>query len=306
MPIDQAATSRFHLVPRGPFSTDAVRELQCGFLRGSRACGRDRSVVKLAFPRDGTFEVVGVTLRQRGGGLHGEVVGARDGAAVGRQVARVLGLDHDATPFARLLDRDPALRAAAGSRPGFRPVVAYSPFVMGGWAVLTQRLRMSQAAALQVKLAEATGDVVELDGDRVASFPRPQSLLALDGFPGIPAEKWRRLQVMARAALDGELDRDRLLGCPPAEARQRLMRLHGVGPWTAEAILVRGCGPTDLLPLAEPAVHAAVGRAYGLARIPDDATVTAIAETWRPFRTWVTVLLMATHFQMNARTARAA
>jgi hypothetical protein len=75
-----------------------------------------------------------------------------------------------------------------------------------------------------------------------------------------------------------------------------------VGPWTAEGILVRGCGPADVLPLGEPTLHAAVAVAYGLPRAPDDAEVSALAERWRPFRTWVSILI-AHHWGALGRPA---
>jgi DNA-3-methyladenine glycosylase II len=286
-------TSRFTIAVRGPFSLEAVRQLQCGFLRGSRACSTDPNVVRLAFPRDGSHDVVGVTLHHDGANVRGDVVGASDGEAVGEQVARALALDHDGTAFARLLEKDPALRRAAEARPGFRPVVSYSPYVFAGWAVLSQRMRMAQAAAIQVRLAEAVGDTVILDGEPVASFPRPQSLLRLSGFAGIHDEKWRRLQAIATAALDGTLAVDALLGVPREEARARLLAIRGVGPWSAEGILVRGCGTVDDLPLGEPTLHEAVAALYDLPVVPDDAQVERIAESWRPFRTWVSVLVIS-------------
>jgi DNA-3-methyladenine glycosylase II len=184
---------------------------------------------------------------------------------------------------------------------------------MAGWAVMSQRMRMEQAASLQVKLAQEAGDTIELGGETVASFPRPQSLLALDGFPGIAEEKWKRLQVIARAALDGELEIDALLSRSYEESRARLLGLRGVGPWTADAILIRGCGPADLLPLSEPMLHAAVAQAYRLTHVPSDDELIAIAERWRPFRTWVSVLVisgawraMESHGAGHRRSARRA
>jgi DNA-3-methyladenine glycosylase II len=298
--MTRSDTARFTLDPRGPFDLDAARGMQCGFLRGTRRCDAARDTVRLAFPRDDGFDVVGVSLRYDGARIAGEVVGASDGDAIGAQVARVLGVDCDAAAFYRLLDADPALRPLGQARPGFRPVVAYSPYVMGAWAILSQRLRMDQAATLQVRIAEAAGDVVTVGDAPLASFPRPESLLRWSGFAGVPPEKWARLQALARAALRGELDLARLRATPYAEARARLMEIHGVGPWTADAILIRGCGPTDLLPLSEPALHTAVAQAYGLRGEPDDATVAAIAERWRPFRTWVSVLLISHGFRAAA------
>jgi DNA-3-methyladenine glycosylase II len=284
--------TQFTIRPKGPFSLQSAQHLQCGFLRGSRAAC-DAESVRMAFPRDGDFAITGVSLRYDSRTLTGEVVGSKDADSIRAQVARVLGLNHDARPFVRLVEREPVLRALWWERPGFRPVVAYSPYVMGGWAVLSQRLRMSQAAALQVRIAEASGDTIHIEGQTLASFPRPESILSRSSFPGVPEEKWRRLQVIAQAALRGDLEIDRLTSVPYEVAHERLLELHGVGPWTADAILLRGCGPTDLLPLSEPSLHRAVAAAYGLTKPPSDAELVRIAEAWRPFRTWISVFLIS-------------
>jgi DNA-3-methyladenine glycosylase II len=295
--------TNFMLEPRGPFSMAPVRQLQCGFLRGSRTCDADPETVKLAFPLDGSFDIAGVRLQWDGARIHGEVVGDTDPVAVATQVARVLAVDHDATPFSAVLHADAVLRRIAAARPGFRPVVSYSPYVMAGWSVMSQRTRMAQAAALQIAIAIDAGDVSVIDGERVAAFPQPETFLARSGFPGVAAEKWRRLQEVAVAALDGELDRERLLAMPYEQARATLRAIRGVGDWTADAILIRGCGPTDLLPLREPTVHEAVALAYGLGHLPSDAEVIAIAESWRPFRTWVSVLLVSELFSRHEQGA---
>jgi len=79
-----------------------------------------------------------------------------------------------------------------------------------------------------------------------------------------------------------------------------------VGPWTADAILVRGCGLTDELPLSEPMLHAGVQLAYGLARLPDDDEIIAIAGRWQPFRTWVSVLVVSSYYRLSPRSATTA
>jgi DNA-3-methyladenine glycosylase II len=292
----------FTLTPRGPFSLDPVRRMNCGFLLGTRVCSAAKEV-KLAFSLEGSFELVGVTLRQVDETVVGTVWGGGETGQVSRQVEHFLGLDMDGNAFARVLAREPALAEAARAQPGFRPVVAYSPYAMAGWCVLSQRLRMSQAAKLQVQMAEAAGDVAVVAGERIAAFPRPQTLLAREGFPGIPAEKWTRLQAVARAALDGALDSARLNAMPYEQARESLLGIRGIGPWSAEGILARGLGPTDALPLAERTLHGAVQLAYRLKKLPTDGEVTALAERWRPFRTWVSVLLISHHFEDARRAA---
>lgn len=274
----------FDLDPRGPFSLEVARTFACGLFTASRKCSTD-GAVRFAFTRDDDFEVAGVSLTFDGTRVH--VVGSGKSDGVKDQVARILGVDRDTTAFFGL--KDEVVQKLLAESPGFRPVVFFSPWAAIGWGVITQRLRMNQAAAIAERLAIAAGDVVEVDGEVIASFPRPQTFLARSGFEGIADEKWSRLQTVARAALEGELSMKRL--AEPG-ARQRLLSMRGVGPWTAEAVMVRGVGPSDELPLGEPMLHAAVAQAYGLDHVPDDEEVLKIAEGWAPFRTWVSVLMV--------------
>ncbi len=302
----------FSLPAAPPFSLEPLRKLACGFLRGSRSCNAND--VTVAFPLDGTFDVISVTLRFDGSTVQARATGTAALDVVRKQVARFLALDHDVGGWRRVLDGDPVLARISSATPGgFRPVVAYSPYVMAGWSVLSQRIRMTQAAALQVRIAEQAGDVSLVDGEAVASFPRPQSLLALRSFPGLSDEKLERLKAVATAALEGRLEVARLTAMPFTKAREDLMQIRGVGPWTADAILMRGCGPLDVLPLSERTLHGAVAIAYGLRGVPSDEQVESVARAWAPFRMWASVMVIAHDFEaararvgMPARSTRRA
>lgn len=278
----------FSLPTRGPFSLDSARSLLCGCMRASRAC--TASGAAFAFPLDGTFQVVGAAVRHAGDRLDVTVTGTADVDTLSKQLARVLCVDHDGEAFAKVLASEAPLASIAS--PGFRPVVFFSPYVAAGWHLLAHRIRMTQAAVLQARIAEAVGDVIEVDGVTLPSFPRPESLLKLKGFPGITAEKWERLQGLARAALGGKLEVAHLTSMEPARAMAELQALRGVGPLFAEGTLLRGCGPTDALPLEEKSLHEGVRRVYDLDHVPSHAELERVAEAWRPFRMWVTVLMV--------------
>lgn len=252
--------------------------------------------MKLAFPLDDTFEIVGATIEEKDGALDVKAVGTADEGRLSRQLSRILAIDHDGVAFSSVLRSDPALRALDDASPGFRPIVFFSPYVSAGWHVLSHRISMAQAAVVQARLAEASGDVVEIAGERIPAFPRPETFLRMNGFRGIAEEKWIRLRGIAEAALEGKLALDRLIAMPPAEALKDLMQLRGVGKFIAEAILIRGCGPTDMLPSDHTMLKRGVAKAYGLTSEPSDADVVRIAEAWRPFRTWVTVMLVREGF----------
>ena len=119
---------------------------------------------------------------------------------------------------------------------------------------------------------------------RTAPSRRREQLLALTELPGLPAVKIPRLHGIAEAALEGRLDRERLLA--HEDPVTELQTLPGIGPFYANLIYVRAVGPTDAPPPAEPRLHKAVQERYG-------RPVEDVADGWRPFRTWVSVLIRA-------------
>ena len=72
-----------------------------------------------------------------------------------------------------------------------------------------------------------------------------------------------------------------------------LQAIPGIGPFYSALIVIRGTGFTDVLPIGEPRLRALATRLYGLPAEPDDAGLRALAEPWRPFRTWAAVLIRA-------------
>ncbi|MDQ3630436.1 MAG: DNA-3-methyladenine glycosylase 2 family protein, partial [Actinomycetota bacterium] len=62
------------------------------------------------------------------------------------------------------------------------------------------------------------------------------------------------------------------------------------GPFYRSLVVVRAVGFTDALPAGEPRARRSAAQLHGLREL-DAERFTALAEAWRPFRTWATVLL---------------
>ena len=281
----------FTIVPSGPFSLAAAQDFAGGFAAGIGAHGTSTGLL-MTFPVEGWRESAAVDVWQEPDGtIHAEVSGADDLATVRRQAARSLSLDHDGTGWAAVGQRDPILGALQARYDWLRPVCFYSAYEAATSFIIGQRISMRQARVVKDRLAAAYGDPIEIGGGTVRPFPRPERLLEAATVPGISATKVTRLHDLARAAIDGALDTERLRALPEAEALAELMRLPGVGPWTAQAILLRGCGVADAVPLADDISRTAVASFYALPEPPDDAAWTTISDAWRPYRMWATVLL---------------
>ena len=285
------ATMTTTLEPSGPFS---LRELATfGF--GHRLNPTYDGVMRMAFcvDGDGYARQAGVEVRQDGAGVHVTVAGGEaDPATVTRQVARILSLDHDGAAFTEVGRRDPVIGRLQAVAPGLRPPQFHSPYEAAAWAVLSARRPAQQMAQVRQRLAETHGRCFELAGERWHAFPTPARLLTVTEFPGVPEVKLDRLHEVARAALAGRLDVDVLRAAGPDAAMAQLRTLPGIGPFYAMLVVVRACGLTDVLAF-EPRAMAAAGRLYDLDGPPTPSAFTALAEPWRPFRTWTTVLLRA-------------
>jgi DNA-3-methyladenine glycosylase II len=287
----------FTLVPRGPFSLAASIRFLEGFPPAAYISARD-AVLELAFPVEGVWETVGVRVRQDGGGEVTAVVVSPERPdaelmpAVRAQVERILSLDVDGSGFPAVGERDPVVGRLQQRYPGLRPVGFWSPYEAAAWTIIGHRIRMKQAAAIKARMAAQLGEPVAF-GDRVVhAFPSPARLTSLDSFPGLVGRKPEWLRSVAATALEGQLDAARLRALPRETALKELKKLPGIGDFSAGLILLRGAGDPDAVPAQEPRLARAVGLAYALpSGPPGPEQLAEISDAWRPYRTWVTLLL---------------
>lgn len=289
----------FTLVPQGRFSLREAATFGFGqtVAFGQRVRTSDADdfdgAMRMAFCLDGYREQVGVVVRQDDDGVHVEVHGEPDPAALRAQVERVLSLDHDGRAFDALGVRDPVLGRLQAVAPGLRPPLFYSPYEAAAWSVLSARRPAGQMSEVRARLSAEYGRRFDLAGRTVAALPLPAALLAVTEFPGLPPEKIERLHGVAQAALDGVLDIERLRDLGPERAAAAVQQIKGIGPFYSTLITIRACGWADLLAPEEKRSLAAIRRLYGFDHDPTADELTELAEGWRPFRTWATVLIRA-------------
>lgn len=277
------------IAPRGPFSLAQASR----FFRGWSAESAVDGMLPLAMVADDLASVAGVAVRADRDSVVCEITGTADPERVAAQISRIFSLDHDATGFVAVGAKDAVLGERIAAAPGLRPVLFHSPYEAGIWAILSQRVSVRQASALRARLGDAIGQRIVVAGVERAVLPTPAALLAASELPsGIPAVKAERLRALAEAALTGRLDAARLRALSNDAAREELLELPGIGPFSADLILMRSTGVTDAFSVKEPRVRAAISTAYGVPN--EDSNIEQVAERWRPWRTWAGVLFRAT------------
>lgn len=301
----RCAVQTFPLQPRGAFSLAASIRFVEGF-PASQGAGADGQL-HLAFPVESSWETVGVRVTHDApDGLRAAVVANPDRvglAAIRDQVERILSLDVDGTGFGAIGRRDPVVRRLQQRYPGLRPVQFHSPYEAAAWAIIGQRIRMTQAAAVKTRLAAEHGEPVDFGDQVLPAFPAPARLAELPLSKGLTERKVEQLRALGRAAGEGLLDAGRLRTQPRDEALATLQALPGIGPFSAELVLLRGAGEPDAFPAHEKRLHRAMAAAYDLGPDPDLDALRQVAQGWRPHRTWVAFLLRNWH-QSPTRSAK--
>ena len=150
---------------------------------------------------------------------------------------------------------------------------------------------MTQAGTVRARISASLGAAVDF-GDRVLhTFPAPERLIGLAPTPGLTIRKVENLRALGEAAAEGELDAGLLREMSPRRRWPTSGSCPGIGPFSAELIMIRGAGLVDAFPEETPRLHHAMAEAYDLGPEPPLATLRAISESWRPYRSWVAFLL---------------
>ncbi|MDO5529211.1 MAG: DNA-3-methyladenine glycosylase 2 family protein [Paracoccus sp. (in: a-proteobacteria)] len=138
-------------------------------------------------------------------------------------------------------------------------------------AIIGQQISIHAAAAIAARMDAA--------GLKSAASIRVASDEALRA-AGLSRSKARYLRGIAEAEPDWlslrEMEDEAVI--------ERLVALPGIGRWTAEIYLAFALGRPDAFPAADLALQEAARLLYGLDERPSPAALTAMAETWRPFR----------------------
>lgn len=209
----------------------------------------------------GIEEVVGGVYRRTLAG--GRVIDLSDPAA-----QPILGADPAAADAH--LAADPVLGPLVARRPGLRVPGTVDGGELAIRAVLGQQISVAAARTVAGRLVAAAGEPLpEPVGTLTHCWPGPEAIAEVA--PSLPMPRARRQAVAALAeALAAGLRLER-----GGEAREQLLALPGIGPWTAEYVAMRALGDPDAWMPTD------VGVRHGLARL---GVGVGAADSWRPYR----------------------
>ena len=198
---------------------------------------------------------------------------------------RLLDLDADPEAVVDALSDDPVLATVVSKAPGQRIPRTVDEQELALRVVIGQQVSTKAARTHTRRLVEAFGSpVYDPNGALSHTFPSAERLSEIHpGALAFPKSRQRTFLTLTRALADGEVSLD--TGCDWNRARDQLLAIRGIGPWTAEVIAMRGLGDPDAFPASDLGVLVAA-KQLGL---PAEARgLTEYSTRWRPWRAYAT------------------
>jgi len=145
-------------------------------------------------------------------------------------------------------------------------------------SIVGQQLSTSAAATIWRRF-------LELNGGRQVS-PRKMLLFSAAQLRGIgfSAAKCRAVLSIAKSVVDGDVRLGELRGLSDEHVTTELIKLRGVGPWTAQMYLMFSLGRADVFPTGDLGIVNAVTALYKFNDRATETEMLVIAESWRPYR----------------------
>lgn len=169
-------------------------------------------------------------------------------------------------------------------RPGFATVVLL---------VLEQQVSLESGAAMYARLNGLLGEVTPAS----VAAAGDEALRSI----GVTRQKSGYLLDLAARVLDGSLDLDRMERAPDTEARQTLLEVKGIGPWTADAYLLSAGRRPDMWPVGDRALQVGTAESLRMAEVPDPVSLEILGEPWRPVRSAAARLIWHAYLSTRGR-----
>jgi AraC family transcriptional regulator of adaptative response / DNA-3-methyladenine glycosylase II len=212
----------------------------------------------------------------------------RDLTAAVARCRRLLDLDADPVSIGAQLEADPVLGDLARSHPGMRVPGTVDGFELAVRAIVGQQVSVAAARTVLGRLTARYGEpLAEPQGSITHRFPTAQALAEVDpaALP-FPRRRGEALRSLALLVATEEVRFD--AGADASAALAALLDIPGVGPWTASYVSMRALGDPDAFPAGDVGIRHALARLGQAAHGPQ---ATAIADSWRPWRSYAVMHL---------------
>lgn len=230
-------------------------------------------------------------VKSPGKGLVIEFLNSKPSPVVRKQVEKFVrewfDLETDLTPFYKLAKKDELLKALVKKHYGYRIIGQPDLFESLVWAVLGQQINVQFAYTLKQRFVENFGERLVWNEQPYFLFPAPARVASLGDAELLPLQFSRQKSKysvnIAEAFASGAISKEKLSGLPLQEAKEILMKVKGVGNWTANYALMKTFRYPDAFPLEDAGIHNAI---KNLKRMKKKPSLEQVKRIFRKYKGW--------------------
>jgi len=197
-----------------------------------------------------------------------------------------LGLQIDLVPFYRMAEHHPRLMALVQPFIGMRPSCFPTLHEALISAVACQQISLSAGIQVLNRLVERYGAVAHYPAPSRA-FPLPDTMAQLKPTDlralGFSTQKAQTIIRLSHLAIEGKLRQEDFETMGNTAIHHRLCEISGIGPWTADYVLLRGFGRLDVFPGKDSGALNGIKAWLNLKHIPDQKQLQRIFTPWRSY-----------------------
>jgi DNA-3-methyladenine glycosylase II len=128
-----------------------------------------------------------------------------------------------------------------------------------------------------------------------SKFPTPAQVLKVSDAKfkkaGVSPQKRKYLRDLAARFLDGTIEPKKFPKMTDEEIREHLIRVKGIGRWTADMFLMFTLYRPDVLPTGDLGIQKGFQRVFALRKLPSPEKMEKLAKLWSPHRTVASLYL---------------
>ena len=200
---------------------------------------------------------------------------------------KMFSIRKDIKEFYSVSDGDKRLRPLAERFYGVKPPRFPTVFEALVNAISCQQVSLDLGIILLNRLSNAYGAVFREDNAALHAFPRPEDLAVLSPEDirklGFSRNKGLAIIELSRDIINKNVEIESLDKMCDAEIIEYLLKIRGIGRWSAEYALLRGMGRINIFPGDDVGAQRNLKSLLGLDEKPNRAQIEGITSRWQPY-----------------------
>ncbi|MBM7583493.1 DNA-3-methyladenine glycosylase II [Bacillus pakistanensis] len=217
-------------------------------------------------------------------------------AEVTRYIREWFDLETDLIPFYELAKSDPLLSQPVSNFYGLRNIGIPDLFEALAWGILGQQINLTYAYTLKRRFVELYGRYVDWKGIKYWLFPSLEEIasLSVEDLKDLKmtVKKCEYLIGVAQLLANGQLTKELLSDTGDyKKAEKILVKIRGIGPWTANYVLMRCLRFPSAFPMDDVGLHNSIKLIMKTDKKPSKEEILKLSSTWTNWESYATFYL---------------